>query len=243
MDNSAHTTPPGDGRATVIPLPTGRPAPSPLLTEIEIARRLAMDSASPVRAVRALVRKVGAPYRRVGGRMRFTETDFQSLLELLRCSPCANAKAANWYGRGTIRVGDKQTAVKEHSTGLGERPAAQAYKTQLEKRIQEELLFGTQKKAADVTFAEVGTLYITRPEGLRSYDVWRIGELNEVLGDTALNDIKAGWLQFRQQRCQGLSPATVERFRAVLQAALNHYGRAHDLSVPRSPRSRSGTSG
>ena len=145
-------------------------------------------------------------------------------------------KGGNWYVRGTIRVGDKQTAVKEHSTGLGERPAAQAYKTQLEKRLQEELLFGTQKRAADVTFAEVGTLYITRPEGLRYYDVWRIGELNEVLGDTALNDIKAGWLQFQQQRCQGLSPATVERFRAVLQAALNHYGRAHDLSVPQIPK-------
>ena len=138
-----------------------------------------------------------------------------------------------FHCRGTVRVGAETRIVKEHTTGLDRRAAAAAYKTNLEKRIQTELLHGRDGRAAGLSFAEIGQAYIDREAGLAPGDVWRIGELNEILGDTALADIAGGWARFRRLRCGGLAPATTDRFRAILQAALNHSAGDMGYDAPR----------
>jgi integrase len=54
--------------------------------------------------------------------------------------------------------------------------------------------------------------------------VWRIGELAKVIGDYSLDDIGDGWAEFIRVRCAGLAPATIDRFRATLVAALRYAG-------------------
>lgn len=87
-----------------------------------------------------------------------------------------------------------------------------------------------------MTFAEAGTLYLNRPRGLHPMDQWRLGELNEILGDFTLDSILNGWREFCFKRCTGLAPATVARFRATAQAAMNHAAAQLDFEVPRLPR-------
>jgi len=140
-----------------------------------------------------------------------------------------------WHCRGTVRVGQKVRVVQEHTTGLRERSAAESYRTDLEKEIRDELLYGRRGRAARLTFADIGQAYLDREAGLAPGDVWRVGELNEILGDCSLAGLAEGWAQFRKQRCAGLAPATVDRFRAVLQAALNHGAADLGYDAPRIP--------
>jgi hypothetical protein len=70
--------------------------------------------------------------------------------------------------------------------------------------------------------------YLERPGGLHSMDVWRLGEVGDVLGDVLISDVLTRWARFKAQRCAGLAPATVDRFRATLQAAINHAARGCD---------------
>lgn len=138
-----------------------------------------------------------------------------------------------YHCRGTVRVGKKTEIVKEHSTGCREREAAEAYKAKLEYEVQQSLLYGAAGRKKQLTFAEAGDLYLNRPEGLHRMDVWRLGEINEILGDFALADIAEGWSLFKSVRCTGLAPATVERFRATLQAALNYACTEWQIDAPR----------
>lgn len=142
-------------------------------------------------------------------------------------------KGKIYHCRGTVRVGGEVRIVQEHTTGLGQRAAAQAYKTNLEKRIQHELLYGRRGRAAGLTFAAIGQAYIDREGGIGPGDLWRIGELNEIMGDHGLAAIAEGWAAFRRARCAGLAPATVDRFRAILQAALNHGAQDLGYDAPR----------
>jgi integrase len=75
--------------------------------------------------------------------------------------------------------------------------------------------------------------YLERPGGLHRMDVWRLGELGDMLGDVAISDVLTGWAKFKAQRCVGLEPATVDRFRATLQAAINHAAGEHGFQAPR----------
>ena len=87
-----------------------------------------------------------------------------------------------YYCRGQVRVGKKVRIIKEHATGCRERGAAEAYKTKLEYEIQQELLHGAAGRAAQLTVADALTDYLERPEGHHPNDVWRIGEINDVMG-------------------------------------------------------------
>jgi integrase len=66
-------------------------------------------------------------------------------------------------------------------------------------------------------------------------DVWRIGELGSVLADVPIADALHCWSEFKTTRCAGLAPATVDRFRATLQAALNHAAREGGWTAPKLP--------
>lgn len=145
-------------------------------------------------------------------------------------------KGGFYHVRGTVRVGTETRIIKEHSTGCRERGAAEAYKAKLERDIQAELLHGVEGRARAVTFADAGKMYLDRPGGLHRNDIWRIGQLNDVIGDFAVADLPEAWRLFRSRRCAGLAPATVDRFRATLQAAVNHAAREIGMAVPRLPR-------
>lgn len=138
-----------------------------------------------------------------------------------------------WHCRGTVRVGRKKQVVAEHSTGSREREAAEAYKAKLEYEIGQELLHGSAARRRQSSVAEALQVYLDRPGGLHRMDVWRIGELNDVLGDYDVADVAEGWRVFKTARCSGLAPATVERFRATLQAALNHAAADWGIDAPR----------
>ena len=137
-----------------------------------------------------------------------------------------------WYCRGTVRVGEERRQVKEHTTGCREPEDAEQYRDRLTAELRQELLDGAPGRQKRMTFFDCGHEYLDRPGGLAAGDAWRIGELNEVLGDFTVAHMEAGWRDFMAKRCTGLAPATVERFRATLQAALNH---ALGKEAPRIP--------
>jgi integrase len=98
------------------------------------------------------------------------------------------------------------------------------------------MLHGAGGKARGMTIADAGLLYMNRPGGLKSYDLWRLDRLNDVVGDYLVPDAPEAWGRFKQVRCGGLAPATVERFRAVLQAALNHAAAVERFDAPKLAR-------
>jgi len=53
------------------------------------------------------------------------------------------------------------------------------------------------------------------------------------MGGYTLDDIQAGWSEFMKVRCKGLKPSTVDRFRAILTAALNHGAQPLDYDPPK----------
>lgn len=83
-----------------------------------------------------------------------------------------------------------------------------------------------------MTIADAGLAYIDRPGGLHRNDLWRMDEINKVVGDIPIAKARAAWTEFMSQRCMGLKPATVDRFRSVLQAAINHASRLYEFEAP-----------
>jgi hypothetical protein len=152
-----------------------------------------------------------------------------------------------YHVRGSVRLGGETRRVKEHSTGCDRREDAEAYRARLEHELRQALLHGDGGKGQALTVADAGLLYMNRPGGLKSYDLWRLDQLNEVVGDYPVAKAAEGWGRFKQVRCGGLAPATVERFRAVLQAALNNAAAVERFDPPkvgrtdRVPRSGSGS--
>ena len=53
------------------------------------------------------------------------------------------------------------------------------------------------------------------------------------MGEEPLASIGDAWRRFKEARCKGLAPATVDRFRAVAQAALNTAAEEHKITVPK----------
>lgn len=140
-----------------------------------------------------------------------------------------------FHVRGTVRVGKEVREVKEHSTGCRERSAAEAYLAKLDAELRDEILYGAAGRARRVTCAEAMLEYMNRPGGLHRMDVWRLGELGSVIGDVIVADVLSGWSSFKSGRCAGLAPSTVDRFRATLQAAINHAAREGGWHAPAIP--------
>lgn len=131
-------------------------------------------------------------------------------------------KGGPFHVRGTVKVGAETRIVAEHSTGIDSPAIADAYIRKLERQIQEEVLYGRAGRARHLTFSDAAKVYLLRPEGLHPNDAWRLNELNEIMGNYAIADTIDGWAAFREKRCSGLAPSTVDRFRAVLVAALRY---------------------
>lgn len=138
-----------------------------------------------------------------------------------------------WHVRGTVRVGGETRGVKEHSTGCDRREDAEAYRARLESELRNELLHGPGGRIHRLTIADAGLRYLNRPGGVKSYDLWRLDQLNSIIGDYSLARAAEAWSEFKRQRCAGLAPATVERFRAILQAALNYAAGEEQVTAPK----------
>src|SRR5262245_23740006 len=92
-------------------------------------------------------------------------------------------RGKNFHIRGTIRVGRETRIIKEHSCGTDRRDNAEDYRSKLEAEIRHEMLHGTGGRTQRLTIADAGLRYIDRPGGLKSYDLWRVNEINDRVGD------------------------------------------------------------
>src|SRR6516162_3577462 len=94
------------------------------------------------------------------------------------------------------------------------------------------MLHGAGSKAQGLTVADAGLLYMNRPGGLKSYDLWRLDQLNDVVGDYPVANAAEGWGRFKQVRCGGRGPATVARFRGVGWPAVLYAAAVERLGAP-----------
>jgi integrase len=146
-------------------------------------------------------------------------------------------RGSNWHCRGSVRVGGETRVVKEHSTGCNRREDAEAYRSRHEHQLRQELLHGPSERAHKLTIADAGIVYVNRPGGVKSYDLWRLDQLNNLIGEYPIARAAEAWAEFKKQRCGGLAPATVDRFRSVLQAALNYAAAEEQFAPPKVRRS------
>src|ERR1700730_17416894 len=145
-------------------------------------------------------------------------------------------RGKNWHIRGSIRVGRETRIIKEHSCGTDRRDIRDAYRSKLEADIRYEILHGSRGRTQTLTIADAGLRYTARPGGVRSYDLWRIGEINRVVGERTIAQTADAWSEFKRVRCGRLSPATVQRFRATFLAAVNYLAREEGFDPPKLPR-------
>jgi integrase len=141
-------------------------------------------------------------------------------------------RGRHYHIRGSIRVGMETRIVAEHSTGCDRKEDAEAYRAKLEGEIRQELV-GDGRVGSRYTIADAGLAYLNRPGGVKSYDQWRLGEINRLVGSSQLSRAAEAWSEFKRLRCAGLAPATVQRFRAIFQAALNYLAEERQIQVPR----------
>jgi integrase len=145
-------------------------------------------------------------------------------------------RGKKFHVRGTVRVGRETRIVQEHSSGTDRRDDAEAYRSKLEADIRHEILHGSARGPQAMTIADAGLRYIARPGGVRSYDLWRLDQINRIVGERGIGQAAEAWTEFKRARCGGLSPATVQRFRVTFQAAVNYLAREEGFDPPKLPR-------
>lgn len=138
-----------------------------------------------------------------------------------------------WYVRGIVSVGPDKVVVKEQSTGCSKRSAAVEVQAKIERDVRRDLLDGPGRRILLATVAEAALDYLGKPGGLNRTDVMRVGKLVDVAGDTQIRDVLTAWNIFVPVAMVGNKPATVERYRAVLQAMINHYCRGRGVVAPK----------
>ncbi len=152
-------------------------------------------------------------------------------------------RGETWHARGRIRVGTQTIIVPEFSTGARARADAEAIGAAREAEIRSDILDGAVGRQRRLTVADCLESYLSRPGGVKPYDVARIAEFNEMLGDRALSEAVAGWRSWLAARGSKQKPSSVGRWRAVLQAALNYGCAAHEVPAPKLPGVKGSTGG
>lgn len=132
-------------------------------------------------------------------------------------------KAQIFYIRGTVTLGDRRINVKEYSSGTSDRDAAAHELNKKERELREQLMFGPRALVAQVTVADAFEAYLSKPAKPNSSDILRIGKLNEIIGEMPMSDPHAAWTKFRTSYLTDHKPAGQDRYRCVLQAAINFY--------------------
>lgn len=145
-----------------------------------------------------------------------------------------------WYAKGSVRVGKATVIVPEYSTGCAARDAAEHAASTRDAEIRAELLEGHSGRARRITVAECLTAYLTRPGGVKPWDIRRITELNEICGDMPLAEAESGWQRWLKAR-GSQKPSSVARWRTTLQAALTHGAKAAGVQAPKLSPVRGGS--
>src|SRR5258708_35603238 len=101
------------------------------------------------------------------------------------------------------------------------------------------MFHGSGGRTQSLTIADAGLRYNARPGGVRSYDLWRVNEINDRVGDRPIAQAAEAWADFKRIRCGGLQPAAVERFRATFQAMINYLAAEEGFCAPKIRRARS----
>lgn len=134
-----------------------------------------------------------------------------------------------FYIRGSVALGDKRIDVKEFSSGTSDADAASHLMAEYETRLRHQLMFGPAALVADGVMADAFDSYLSKAQRPCASDILRIGKLNAHIGELALREPTQAWDKFRKKYLAGHDPAGQDRYRAVLQAAVNVHHRSHGL--------------
>jgi integrase len=126
-----------------------------------------------------------------------------------------------WHVRGTVRVGRQTIKVSEHSTGCRARRDAESAGEGEANKIRHEILDGRPLQRRH-TITEAIHAYTHRPKSVPEYDLARLQDFMERIGEYAVADAGEAWGVWLTTRGAAMAPATAARSRAILQAALNY---------------------
>lgn len=144
-------------------------------------------------------------------------------------------KAQIFYIRGTVSLGEKSVSVPEFSSGTSDRDVAARLMAAREAELVEDLFFGPRAQLTRASMSEAFEAYLTKPGRPNSSDVIRVGKLNELIGDMPLSDAVAAWVSFQETYLTDHAPSGHDRYRSVLQAAINVYRAKRALDPIRIP--------
>jgi integrase len=136
-----------------------------------------------------------------------------------------------FYIRGQVSLGDKRIDVKEFSSGTSDKDAASHLMAEYETKLRHQLMFGPTAAVANGVMADAFASYLSKAKSPHPSDILRISILNQHIGDLSLNDPKQTWEVFRVAYLSKHQPAGQDRYRAVLQAAINVHRDLHDLDM------------
>jgi integrase len=137
-----------------------------------------------------------------------------------------------WYYRGTVRAGERVQDVPETSTGTENRRRAEQIAREHEAALWREMTSAVPAAKPKATFAHAARAYRAMPGQRHPIDQLRLSKLEQALGDAMIEDVPARWLDHLAARREA-APATLDRERSIIQAALNYYGEALGVSVPK----------
>lgn len=138
-----------------------------------------------------------------------------------------------FYFRGSVALGTKRINVKECSSGTSDADAASHLIAQYETNLRNELMFGASAKLVDSTIADAFNSYLSKTPPPCPSDVLRVGKLNQIIGDMKLDDLQGAWRLYRARHLSGHKPAGQDRYRSVLQAAVNVHRGEYQLDPVR----------
>ena len=92
-----------------------------------------------------------------------------------------------------------------------------------ETRLRNRLLFGPSAEIAHEVISNAFESYLTKAKTPHQSDVIRIGKLDEIIGSMPLNQYREAWKVFRTSYLSEHAPAGQDRYRSVLQAAINEH--------------------
>ena len=144
-------------------------------------------------------------------------------------------KARIYYIRGSVSLGSKRIDVKEFSSGTSDGDAASHLMAEKETELRRQLMFGPSAVVVTSTIADAFDAYLTKPNRPNSSDVIRVGKMNEIIGDLSMADPHGAWETFRRAYLLDHATAGQDRYRSILQAAINIYRESHELDPVKIP--------
>jgi hypothetical protein len=88
----------------------------------------------------------------------------------------------------------------KHSCGADRRDIAEAYRSKLEADIRHEILHGREGRTHVLTIADADLSYLAPAGGVQSYDLWRLDQINRVVGDRPIAQAGDAWTEFKRIR-------------------------------------------